>query len=255
VSLLRSDRADVPLLWQYSFSNFNEKVRWALDHKSIPHRRRSLFPGGPRSVMFSRRGTLPVMDLDGERIVDSTRIIRALEQRYPEPPLYPADPEERRRALELEEYFDERAGHDVRRVLFWDIRGEPGWIADFMATDQTPIRRVALRAMLPGVRMVMRRRFAITEDDAERSRAVVRAALDRIESERAGRDHLVGDIFSVADLTAASLLYPVVWPAEFAYELPDRPPSPFLDSLRDHPALGWIRETWRRHRGESAEVR
>jgi glutathione S-transferase len=254
VSLLRPARSGVPLLWQYSYSNFNEKVRWALDYKSIPHRRRSLFPGGPGSVMFSRRGTVPVIDLDGERIVDSTRIIRALEQRYPEPPLYPADPDERRGALELEEYFDEHAAHDVRRVLFWDIRGEPGWIADFLATDQTPIRRVAVRAMLPGIRMAMRRRFAIAEEDAERSRAVVRAALDRIESERAGRDHLVGDAFSVADLTAASLLYPMVWPPEYPYELPDRPPSPFLDSLQDHPALGWIRETWRRHRGESAET-
>ena len=31
-------------------------------------------------MAFSRRGTLPVLDLDGERFVDSTRIIAALEQ-------------------------------------------------------------------------------------------------------------------------------------------------------------------------------
>ena len=82
-----------PVLWQYSFSNYNEKVRWALDHKSVPHVRRSLMPGGPRAMVFSARGTLPVVDLDGERLVDSTRIIAALEKRYPDPPLYPADPD------------------------------------------------------------------------------------------------------------------------------------------------------------------
>jgi glutathione S-transferase len=179
-----SDQAAV--LWQYSFSNYNEKVRWALDHKSIPHRRRSLFPGGPRSLMFSRNGTLPVLDLDGERIVDSTRIIEALEQRHPDPPLYPSDPDERSRALELEDFFDEHAGHDLRRIAFWDARDAPGWIADFMATDQPPAKRAVLRAMLPGVRLVMRRRFAITDQEVERSRTVLRAALDRIESERSG---------------------------------------------------------------------
>jgi glutathione S-transferase len=251
----RSDVSDkAPILWQYSFSNYNEKVRWALDYKSVPHRRRSLFPGGPRSLMFSRNGTLPVMDLDGERIVDSTRIIEALERRHPDPPLYPSDPDERSRALELEDFFDEHAGHDLRRIAFWDARDAPGWIADFMATDQPPAKRTALRAMLPGVRLVMRRRFAITGHEVERSRTVLRAALNRIESERSGEDHLVGNAFTVADLTAAALLYPMAWPPEFPYELPDQPPSRFLDSVKDHPALGWIAEIYRRHRPASAAV-
>ena len=199
-------RDSVPVLWQYSFSNFNEKVRWALDLKGVRHHRRSLLPGGPRSAIFSRGGTLPVLDLDGERIVDSTRIIAALEGRRPEPALYPDDPAERRRALELEDYFDEHAGHDIRRIAFWDARNETGWVVDFMSTDQPPARRIALKAALPGVRAAMRRRFAISRDDVERSRTVLRAALDRIEAEREGRDHLVGDRFTVADLTAAALL-------------------------------------------------
>jgi glutathione S-transferase len=48
-------------------------------------------------MWFSARGTLPVLDLDGDRIVDTTRIIAALEERDREHPLYP---DERRRALE-----------------------------------------------------------------------------------------------------------------------------------------------------------
>ena len=43
----------------------------------------------------------------GEVVADSTRIIERLEAVQPDPPLYPADPAERRRALELEELFDE----------------------------------------------------------------------------------------------------------------------------------------------------
>ena len=245
----------LPVLWQYSFSNYNEKARWALDFKLIRHRRRSLLPGGPRSLAFSRgRGTLPVLDLDGERIVDSTRIIATLEERWPEPALYPADLEERRRALELEDFFDEHAGHDMRRVAFWEARAKQRWVVDFMATDQPVAKRAALRALMPGVQAVMRRRFAISREDAERSRAVLHAALDRIEAEKGGREHLVGEQFTIADLTAASLLYPIAWPPEFPYELPARASSEFLDSLQNHPAVAWISETWRRYRGASAAV-
>ena len=63
-----------------------------------------------------------------------------------------------------------------------------------------------------------------------------------------------GEGFTVADLTAAALLYPLVWPPEFQYELPDMPRPEALESVGDHPALGWISETWRRHRGASAAI-
>jgi glutathione S-transferase len=248
-----------PVLWQYSFSNYNEKARWALDYKGIPHRRHSVMPGWPRGLWFSRGdGTLPVLDLDGRRIVDSTAIIAALEERRPEPALYPADPEERRRALELEDFFDEHAGHDMRRVGFWEARTDRPFALDFMTTDQPRIAggvgRAWLRAAFPFVWRYMSARYRFTEAAVERSRATLTAALDRIEAEREGRDYLVGDRFTVADLTAASLLYPLAWPPEFQYELPDPPRWEFLQPMREHPALGWIAEIWRRHRGTSAAV-
>jgi glutathione S-transferase len=247
--------SDEPLLWQYSFSNYNEKVRWALDFKGIPHRRRSLMPGGPRAMAMSRNGgTLPVLDLDGERVVDSTRIIEALERRTPEPALYPADPEERRRALELEDFFGENAGHDMRRVGFWQQRDDRSGMSDLLATDQSAGTRVMIRAMMPVSWPYIKKRYDFTEEEFQRSRDTLVRALDRIESERAGGDHLVGDRFTVADLAAAALLYPLAWPAELQYDYPDPPPSEFTDSVKDHPGVAWIRDIYRRHRGTSAEV-
>ena len=243
-----------PVLWQYSFSNYNEKVRWALDHKDIPHVRRSMMPGGPRAMAFSARGTVPVLDLDGERIVDSTRIIAALEERYPDPPLYPSDPRKRERALALEDYFDEHAGHDVRRVVFYELRGNPEYVAALLSTDQPSRVRRFLGAVIrfPGSMGWANRRFRINAEDVERSRKQIIVALDRIMEERQPSGYLAGDGFSVADLTAASLLYPLVWPPEFQYELPQpRPPAPTLNAVADHPAVAWIRGIWREHRGRS----
>jgi glutathione S-transferase len=249
----------MPVLWQYSFSNYNEKARWALDFKGIAHHRRSLMPGGPRAMIFSRGdGTLPVLDLDGRRVVDSTRIIVALEERQPEPALYPGDSDERRRALELEDYFDEHAGHDMRRVGFWEARQNLAYATGFMTTDQPPARRalgrVGLRVAFPMVWRYMSARYGFNEDAVKRSRTTLIDALDRIESERAGRDYLVGESFTVADLTAAALLYPLAWPPQFQYELPEPPRWQFLEAHRDHPALAWISEMWERHRGPPATV-
>ncbi len=203
-------------------------------------------------------GTLPVLDLDGRRIVDSTAIIAALEQRQAEPAIYPADADQRRRALELEEFFDENAGHDMRRVGFWEARQNLGFTLDFMTTDQPKVKRAVGRAGIrvgfPGVWRYMSSRYAFNEEAVKRSRVTIVEALDRIEAERAGEDYLVGDGFTVADLTAAALLYPLVWPREYQYQLPDPPRWEFLEPFRDHPALGWITETWRRHRGHSSAV-
>jgi glutathione S-transferase len=247
----------LPVLWQYSFSNYNEKARWALDFKGIRHRRHSLMPGWPRALWLARGDrTLPALDLDGQRIIDSSRIIEALEGRNPEPALYPADPGERRRALELEDFFDEQAGHDMRRVGFWEAREDLPYAVRFMTTDQPrvagAIGRTGLRMTFPVVWRYMNARYGFTQDAVERSRETLGKALDRIESERAGGDYLVGKSFTVADLTAASLLYPMVWPAEFPYAVPEPPAWKFLEPMKDHAALDWIRDTWRRHRGSSA---
>src|SRR5262249_47031417 len=72
--------------------DFNEKVRWTLDYKRIPHRGQVL--GADyliRAWRATGRGTLPILFLDGRAIGDSTHIIAALEERHPEPPLYPGD--------------------------------------------------------------------------------------------------------------------------------------------------------------------
>src|SRR5206468_2278458 len=120
-----------PVLWQFRFSHFNEKARWALDWKGIAHVRRSLLPGFhvPRVLWMTGQKALPVLVLDGETIHDSTRRIERLERLRPEPALYPADATDRRRALELEDFFDEELGPHVRRALFHELLPETEFAA------------------------------------------------------------------------------------------------------------------------------
>ena len=75
--------------------------------------------------------------------------------------------------------------------------------------------------------------------------------------ERRGRSYLVGDAFTVADLTAAALLGALVQPPEIQYprrvELPPDPED-YRTSLLRHPAAQWAISIYRLHRGRSAEV-
>ncbi len=83
----RTAMVDLPTLWHFRLSHYNEKARWALDWKRLPHRRRALLPGPHLPVVWWMTGqkAVPVLWLDGEVISDSTRIIAALETRRPYP--------------------------------------------------------------------------------------------------------------------------------------------------------------------------
>src|SRR5215208_7563455 len=93
-----------PVLWHLKVSHYNEKARWALDYKRLPHVRRAAIPGRHAKIAqgLGAGRTFPVLQLDGQVLGDSTLITETHERRYPEPPLYPAA-EDRRRALEIED--------------------------------------------------------------------------------------------------------------------------------------------------------
>jgi glutathione S-transferase len=255
-----------PVLWHIEISHFNEKARWALDYKGVEHERHAPMPGFHMVVaLWLTRGrckTFPLLELDGEVIGDSTAIIGALERRYPNPPLYPEDPGERRRALELEEFFDEELGPHARLLAFHEATRDRATV-EVVADDVLPDRLRDSRAVRAGATRFFSAfaglRYGVkSETAAELARRKVKAALDRLEAELDDGEYLVGDSFSVADLTAAALFYPLVLPPEG----PELPPPPealerFREPLEDRPGFRWVRWVFAKHRkpaGASDEV-
>jgi glutathione S-transferase len=248
----------LPLLWQLRVSHFSEKARWALDFKRVDHVRRAPLPGLHMLVALARTGgaatTLPVLELDGERIADSTAVIAALEARFPDRPLYPADPAERQRALALEDHFDEGLGPAARHVVFHELGREPrllGEIGSYSVTGPLSRATVLLGAY---ARVFTAARYGVADDDATATaREAVIAALDRLEAELSTGDgeHLVGSGFTVADLTAAALFYPLVNPVGGPLPPGLERPAPlaeFIASIAARPGYRWVEETYRRYR-------
>jgi glutathione S-transferase len=250
---------DTPVLWHLKVSHYNEKARWALDYKGVPHLRRAATPGPHHRVAHRLTGgsTFPVLVLDGTAIGDSTRIIGELERRYPDPPLYPVEPVARRHALEIEDYFDEELGPPLRLLVLHSMLADADLLLGSFAPDLVGFRRLVARVMFPQLRSRLIADFAI--DDARIALAYekVRAAGERFRVELQRSGYLVGAEFTVADLTLAALAAPAVAPEQFPYPQPQRA-HPRLDELRDvlseSGLVEWTRGVYARHRSRSAEI-
>lgn len=159
------------LLYRAPFSTNVERVALALAHKGFE----------AESVLISYADRAPVIEVSGQPLVpvivddgtvvaDSTRILRHLEQRRPEPPLFPRD---RARRAELDvflEWFNE----------VW--KAAPNEIEDELEKPEPVRSRIVARA------------------------GQMRAWLDVFESLLQGRDFLFGDELSAADCAAFPFL-------------------------------------------------
>jgi len=251
--------ADTPRLLHFRVSHYNEKVRWALDFKRWAHRRKALVPGFHIAGLRLKTGQnkVPVLEIDGTRLVGSAHIIEELERRRPEPALLPADEAGRKRALAIQAYFDDEVAPAVRR-LFWST-----YIADTSACCRMATHgasrpaRMTFRALFPLMRPLFRRNMGLDKERLAAARDGLAGILDKLESEIGPKGYLVGDRFGLADLAAAAIMSAIVRPPEFSYPLPQPYPEALAAlqaSVAGRRGYQWVVETYARHRGPSAEI-
>jgi glutathione S-transferase len=95
-------------LHQFAVSPFCDKIRRVLRYKKLPfeiHEWPLAEVGSIRDKNPS--GKLPILEIDGVSIPDSTSIALEIERRHPEPALIPRDPLQRAQVLVLEDWADE----------------------------------------------------------------------------------------------------------------------------------------------------
>jgi glutathione S-transferase len=240
-------------LYQFAASHFNEKARWTLDLKGLPHDRITLMPGphAPTIKRLTGRTETPVL-VDGDEVIaGSSRIIDHLEKRHPTPPLYPRDPVERERAFDIQRRFDAEIGPAVRLAKFFEVL-DAGYMIDTFCREAGPVAKTLYRVAFPVVRRVMKSSMKIDAPNAATARQKVEEALDFVATKAGPNGYLVGAEFSLADLVCAALLMPAVPVTEWG-----GPPEGVSEKNRrwhaawaDHPGAQWVRDIYRRHRGK-----
>ncbi len=247
-------------LWQFNFSMFPERARWALDFKGIPYRLHTLLPGPHAPLLMRRFGqtSMPILQHGAEVRKQSADVLAYLEARFPDAPaLLPLEPEPQARAIEAERWFD-AAGEQVRRAGFFELLPHAGYMADTWSAGRSPLARQIYRALFPfAMRPLMRTTMNISARTAEAARARTSEALDRVARESEATGYLIGDAFTLADLTAATVLQLAVPCAECP--APQRVPYPAGVAARvarwaSHPGAAYVRRMYKLHRGHSAAL-
>lgn len=103
-----------------SASSFCVKVQRALRLKGLAYEVTNVSPPDiPKLNPEAKK--LPVLEIDGRRLIDSTRILEVIDQLSPEPSLYPESPEARALDHLLEDWADES--------LYW-FTVHQRWVVD-----------------------------------------------------------------------------------------------------------------------------
>lgn len=242
------------VLHQFLYSHYNEKARWGLDWKGVRHARKAYLPGphGPLIARLSGQTQTPVLVLDGTVIAGSARILEELERRRPERPLFPADPALRARAVAVCAELDREVGVAVRTALFSELILEPGYMCGVFSEGKPWAVRALYRLMFPLGRGVIAKANGLVDPaNVALSFDVTSHALDRVARDTEATGYLVGDAFTVADLTCASLLAILTSPAHPDMRRPEPVPARVASLLarwESHPAIAWVQEIYRRHR-------
>ncbi|MGR0306151.1 glutathione S-transferase family protein [Acinetobacter beijerinckii] len=198
-------------LHQWEISPFCQKVARMLKFKGIEFETIN-YNGvlGAKVPMLSKVGKVPVLDINGQRIQDSTRIARYLDETYPDlPRLYPLDPIQKAYAELWEDWADEL-------LYFYEIHFR---VSDAEALDHAvaisaqgrpkhevilmkPLLKSALSFQL---KMQGTGRMAKADIEAEFIRH-----LERIELMLSATGWLVGEQKTIADIAVTSQLLEIV---------------------------------------------
>jgi glutathione S-transferase len=164
-------------LYRIPFSTNVERVALALAYKSIEVEWIDVDPDDRSEVVrVSGQELVPVL-VDGDRVLsDSPVILDYLEERFPERPLYPADPARRAELRTFVDWFNRVWKRPPNLLVAEELKAEP---------DLTRIAELEQR---------------------------IADALPLFEDLLAGRDYLFGDELSAADVVAFPFLkYAVLW--------------------------------------------
>jgi glutathione S-transferase len=194
----------------------------------------------------------PVLRHDGGVIDGSARIIEWLDAEFPQPRLIPADATARDEALRIQRWFDDDLTPRIRCTVLDALLVNPGYFSRVFCDGRSRAVQIGYAMIVPLAAPLVRKGNGITGAAAvEDGHAAARQALDFVAERVAATGYLVGNTFTLADLTAASTLAVLARPKGSPMAAPLPVGSTFaalMARYAAHPAVGWTLNTYARHR-------
>jgi len=190
-------------LYQYEISPFCDKVRRTLKLKGQSFKTENISLLQTQLGKVKKLGPaakLPVLEIDGERIADSSNIVEELEKRFPSPTVYPSD----KRQQALVHFFEDWADESLYfyEVYLRFVRNPKEW-GKITSKEDHPAFAALSQHIAPGVlkKQVMaqglaRKPWAVVETDLHKH---FQSLSDWLE----GQKYLCGDELTLADISVA----------------------------------------------------
>jgi len=205
-------------LYSLTVSHPSQAALAMLRHKQIEPDVVELPPGAHAAVLLGlgfRRGTVPALKLDGRRIQGSLPIARELEASRPDPPLYPADPGERRRVEEAERWGESQYQPVPRRLFRWQTTQSLDSRRWLMRATGIPVADVAGIAIWP-MTLLFARLEGVGEKEAKADFDAVPSLVDHVDGLIAegtlDGEHLNAADFQIGTTTRVLLGFPELVP-------------------------------------------
>ena len=182
----------VVLYWM-EISHPSRAARKMLDLKPVDYELVEVLPLNQRVHMRLagfRGGTVPALKLDGRKLQGSREISRALDARWPEPALFPAEPELRARVEAAERWGDEELQPIPRRLFRFGVAKIPELRRWAARSQGLPAPGLVAVAMQPAVSYYAR---TIEADGRRATEASVRADLAALGAMLDRADELLAD--------------------------------------------------------------
>lgn len=160
-------------------------VQLMLEHKGIPYKRTDLMPVVSKGVlrMAGFPGiTVPALKIDGDKVQGSRQIARELERLRPEPPLFPADAEQRAAVEEAERFGDEELQHPIRQLLWWGFKQDKEPLRGYSEGAKIGLP-IGLAVKTGGPLVALSARFnEATDENAREALEALPGLLDRVDA-------------------------------------------------------------------------
>jgi glutathione S-transferase len=244
-------------LYMFPGSNSVLTGRLMLEHKGIDYKTFTVIPAMHAFHMLALGFTtmgVPALKIDGRRVQGTRQISRVLDELYPEPPLFPADPD-RRKVVQHAERWGEEFQNATRRIFYSGARRDPKAFPSVMTPGRSLPARATLRMAAPLIVRLATGAHRASDEAAREDCELLPERLDQIDAWIA-EGVLDGDELNAADFQIAVNVRALLFAEDLAPFVEGRPcerfarrvapdypghlhavlPPEWLGPLRDHAA-------------------
>ena len=217
-------------------SPWSERARWGFEYKGVPYEKEDYQIGAGEEALKKQTGQaqVPVLLVDGQVIPDSTAILNWLEEHQPQPALLPTSDKARAEVMMWEELMDWVLGPQGRLLI----------LGRFLQSDNPQMQQGG---------QFMGQKYQYSAYAEKHAREAVGRILTILSHALADKAYLVGDTFTRADLTTASILAVVNPPPDDLFLVPAPVRAMFAEPLAQKPqfasVFAWRDQIYRKHRG------